>query len=273
MANNDDKNPISPEEYKNITEKMYKQNLELARLYKEVDSLNKSRESLVHLINHKVKGAFTHSKYIFAGILDGTFGDTNEEIRKRATQGLESDDMGIKTIDLFLNTDNLKKGTIKYDMKDTDFKDLILQTLAGKKVQAEARGLQMESIIDDGAYHVSGDVFWLREAVNNLIDNSIKYTKEGKITVDLKDGNGQVKLSVKDTGIGIADEDRKTMFTEGGRGQNSVKINVDSTGYGLYTVKLVIEAHGGKVWVESEGEGKGSTFYIELSSISENKLS
>ena len=54
------------------------------------------------------------------------------------------------------------------------------------------------------------------------------------------------------------------MFTEGGRGKDSVKVNVDSTGYGLYSVKLIIDAHKGKVWAESEGPDKGSTFYIEL---------
>src|SRR3989344_8413006 len=113
--NNDDKNPIAPLEYKKVTEELYKQNLELARLYKEVAKLNKQRESLMHLINHKVKGAFTHSKYIFAGMLDGTFGEVNAELKKRAEQGLEANDTGIKTVDLVLNTANMQKGTVKYD--------------------------------------------------------------------------------------------------------------------------------------------------------------
>ena len=89
MANNTDQNIIDPEEYKKITEAMYKQNLELARLYKQVDSLNKElqdlikqRESLMHLVTHKVKGSFTRSKYIFAGLLDGTFGPLTPEIKK-----------------------------------------------------------------------------------------------------------------------------------------------------------------------------------------------
>ena len=120
-------------------------------------------------------------------------------------------------------------------------------------------------------YNVSGDVFWLREAINNLIDNSIKYTKTGTITTMLSDGNGKVKFTIKDTGIGITDEDKKNLFTEGGRGKDSVKTNVDSTGYGLYTVKLVIEAHKGKVWAESEGEGKGSTFHVELDAVKEEQ--
>ena len=265
MANTDNNNlPITSEEYKDVTEKMYTQNLELARLYKEVDSLNKQRESLMHLINHKVKGAFTHSKYIFAGMLDGTFGEVNEEIKKRAEQGLESDDIGIKTIDMVLNASNMQKGIIKYDMKKVDFKDITLQVFSEKKIPAEKKGILMEKNILEDGFSVLGDSFWLKEAVNNLVENSLKYTKAGNIIVNLEKKDDKVLLSVKDTGVGITDEDKKHLFTEGGRGKDSVKVNVDSTGYGLYTVKLVIEAHKGRVWAESEGDGKGSTFYIEL---------
>jgi signal transduction histidine kinase len=274
MTTTDENNSIAPEEYKKVTEAMYKQNLELARLYKEVDSLNhelkdllKQRESLVHLVTHKVKGSFTRTKYIFAGMLDGTFGEITPEVKKRAEQGLESDNTGIQTVDLVLNAANLQKGAVKYEMKTIDFKDLLLKVVADKKVQAEAKGLEMESEIKEGVYSILGDAFWLKEAINNLIDNSIKYTKAGKITINLEDGNGKIKLSVKDTGVGITDEDKKNLFTEGGRGKESVKINVDSTGYGLYSVKLIVEAHKGKVSAESEGPGKGSTFFAEFSAV------
>jgi signal transduction histidine kinase len=77
-----------------------------------------------------------------------------------------------------------------------------------------------------------------------------------------KDGNAL--LSVKDSGIGITDEDKKNLFTEGGRGRNAIKTNVNSTGYGLYIAKQIVDAHGGRIWAESEGQGKGSTFYVEL---------
>lgn len=240
---------------------------ELSKLNRELNESIKQRESLVHLVTHKVKGSFTRSKYIFAGIVDGTFGEVNEEVKKYAAQGLESDNMGIETVDLVLNADNLQKGAVKYDMKTLDMKEVVEKTLLEKKIQAEARGLKIESEVKDGEYHVLGDAFWLKEAINNLIENSIKYTKHGEIKMGLEDGNGKVRFYVKDTGVGITEEDKKNLFTEGGRGKNSVKVNVDSTGYGLYSVKLIIDAHKGKVWGESEGEGKGSTFYIELEAV------
>lgn len=271
MADTDELKPISQEEYKKVTEDMYKQNLELARLYKEVDSLNgqlkdliKQRENLVHLVTHKVKGSFTRSKYIFAGLLDGTFGDISAEVRKRAEQGLESDNMGIETVDLVLSVANMQKGVVKYDMKEMDLKEIVMKVVSEKTISAEMKGLKFVTDIKDDTYHITGDAFWLKEVVNNFLENSIKYTKEGTITVSLKKDNGKVILSVKDTGFGITSEDKKNLFTEGGRGKDSVKVNVDSTGYGLYSVKLIVEAHKGRVWAESEGQGTGSTFFMEL---------
>lgn len=247
--------------------KEVEQKEELARLNVDLENLLKQRESLVHLVTHKVKGSFTRSKYIFAGMLDGTFGAITPELKKFAEQGLESDNMGIETVDLVLNVANMQKGLIKYDMKIIDFKEIVLKSISDKTISAEAKGLKLETELKDGKddnYNLLGDSIWLKEAVNNLIENSIKYTREGKITVGLEDGDGKIKLYVKDTGVGITEEDKKNLFTEGGRGKDSVKVNVDSTGYGLYSVKLVIEAHKGKVWAESEGMGKGSTFFIEL---------
>ena len=236
----------------------------LERLNISLQSLIKQRESLMHLINHKVKSSFTHSKYIFAGLLDGTFGEVNEEVKKRAGQGFEANEVGIKTIDLILNITNMQKGLIKYDLKKLDFRDIVLKVFSEKKITAEKKGLKIEKDIVENGYYVSGDAFWLQEAVNNLIDNSIKYTKQGGIKVELKKSDGKVILSVKDTGIGLTFEDKENLFLEGGRGKNALRTNVESTGYGLYSVKLIIEAHKGRVWAESEGENKGSTFFIEL---------
>ncbi|OGI94684.1 hypothetical protein A3A03_00125 [Candidatus Nomurabacteria bacterium RIFCSPLOWO2_01_FULL_40_18] len=240
------------------------QRVQIEKLNIKLGELIKQRESLVHLVTHKVKGSFTRSKYIFAGILDGTFGDINPEVKKRAEQGLESDNAGIQTVDLVLNVANMQNGLIKYEMKPVDFRQLVEQSIAEKKVAAEAKGLKIESEIKDGVYGVMGDAIWLKEAINNLIDNSVKYTNTGNLFISLTDGNGKIKFFVKDTGVGITDEDKKHLFTEGGRGKDSVKMNVNSTGYGLYSVKLIVEAHKGKVWAESEGADKGSTFYIEL---------
>lgn len=231
---------------------------------KQLATLLKQRESMVHLITHKVKGAFTRIKVLFAGMTDGTFGEVSPEIKRRAEQGIEFDNNGLQTVDLVLNVANIQNGLIKYDMKTLDFKNLVEEVVAEKKIPAEGKGLSIETETGDESYNVTGDAFWLKEVINNLIENSIRYTREGKIMVGLKKQNNKILFSVKDNGIGINDEDKKHLFTEGGRGAKSVEINVDSTGYGLFTVKLIVEAHAGRVWAESGGDGKGSQFYVEL---------
>jgi signal transduction histidine kinase len=247
--------------------KEIEQKEKLITLNISLKDLIQQRESLVHLVTHKVKGSFTRTKYLFTAILDGSFGEISPEIRRRAQQGLEFDIGGIQTVDLVLEASNLASGTIKYDMKNIDFKDIVQKMAEEKKIPAETKGLKIESDIKDGEYNILGDANWIKEAINNLVENSIRYTKEGKITIGLERKSEKILFSVKDTGIGITDEDKKNLFTEGGRGKDSTKMNVDSTGYGLYSVKLIIEAHKGRVWAESE-LGKGSTFFIELDAIS-----
>ena len=76
--------------------------------------------------------------------------------------------------------------------------------------------------------------------------------------------NTTIRLSVKDSGIGVSAQDKDHIFTEGGRGEASQKVNPDSTGYGLFIVKGIVTAHGGRVWFESDGAEKGTTFFIEM---------
>jgi signal transduction histidine kinase len=125
--------------------------------------------------------------------------------------------------------------------------------------------VQLALHIEPEVQQIIGDESQLRNAFKNLIDNSIKYTPQGSVSIDVKQQHDKVVFTIKDTGVGITPEDMAHLFTEGGHGKDSTKVNTDSTGFGLYIVKNIIEAHHGKVWVESEGAGKGSTFTVELS--------
>ena len=243
------------------------QRTKIEKLNTELKELIQQRESLVHLITHKVKGSFTRTKYVFAEMLNDSFGVLTPEMRKMATTGLESDDNGIKTIDMVLNASNLQNGAVKYDMKKLDLKEIVLKVTGEKGSAAESKGLKIEKEINEDTYSILGDAFWLKEVVNNFIDNSIKYTKAGTINIGLRKENNKVIFYVKDTGVGITGEDMKNLFTEGGRGKDSVKVNVDSTGYGLFSVKLIADAHGARVWAESLGKDQGSTFFAEFGAI------
>jgi len=105
----------------------------------------------------------------------------------------------------------------------------------------------------------------LGELLNNLITNSIKYTPDigGKITIDAKVERDMVTVSVKDMGIGINKAELDQIFDEFFKVDVS-RHDLDSSGLGLSICKRIVEIHGGKIWVESPGEGKGATFYFTL---------
>jgi signal transduction histidine kinase len=120
------------------------------------------------------------------------------------------------------------------------------------------------NIPEDQKYQINGDKEKLRQVLINIIDNSMKYTKEGQIEVNLKNDGGKIVLSVKDTGAGITKEAIGKLFAKFSRGDGA-KLNSTGSGLGLYLAKEIVEGHkNGRVWVESEGLGHGSTFFIEL---------
>lgn len=119
-------------------------------------------------------------------------------------------------------------------------------------------------------YYAMVDQGHLREIADNLIDNAIKYTKQGSVVIDLKGDDKHVTLSVADTGIGIPPEDVTHLFQKFYRIDNSDTREIGGTGLGLYISRRLAEANNGKLWVDST-YGKGSTFYLQLPRISHDR--
>lgn len=239
--------------------------IEIERLSKELKIANKSQEELLHFITHQIKGFLTKSRNIFAEMMEGTFGPISGDVKNIAEQGLKINTDGVNTVQTILNAANIRTGKLSYNMSPIDLRNVIQKSFEKNRKSAESKSLDFVLNIDETSeYKIKGDENQLLEAFSNLIDNSIKYTPKGEVRVSLVKSDNKIQFSVKDTGIGIAPEDKSKLFTEGGRGKNTLEVNVDSTGFGLYIVKNIIEAHNGRVWVESEGEGKGSEFIVEV---------
>ena len=145
-----------------------------------------------------------------------------------------------------------------------DFKKIVAEAAEHQQDAIKQKGLAFDLRIGEGNYDMKGDEIQLGQAVRNLIDNSIKYTPSGSINLKLSTNNSKILFTIQDTGVGISEELKLKLFTKGGRDKDSQKINVNSTGFGLAFVKGVTEAHQGRVWAESAGPNKGSTFCMEL---------
>lgn len=236
----------------------------IEELAKELEKANKQQVILIHFITHQIKGFVTKSRNIFSMMKDGDFGVAPEAMRPMIEEGLRSDTKGVSMIQEILNAANIKSGKVAYSKEPFDLKALVDEIGMDLKTAAEAKGLTLKLETGTEPLMYPGDKGQLVNALKNLIDNSIKYTLKGEVRVKLVQEEKAVRFTVEDTGVGITQEDMKNLFTEGGHGTNSAKINVESTGFGLYIVKNIIEAHNGKVWAESDGEGKGSQFIAEL---------
>jgi signal transduction histidine kinase len=143
-----------------------------------------------------------------------------------------------------------------------------LAELLGEVVeQAHARAPERTIVVEDVSSLpiVRGDCDKLRMALTNLVDNAIKYSPPGgTITLGGSMEGEQVILWVRDQGIGVSSEEREQIFERFHRVDTRLSRETPGVGMGLYICKVIMEAHHGRAWVESEGPGRGSTFFLAL---------
>ena len=123
---------------------------------------------------------------------------------------------------------------------------------------------------DTADHKVWADLGKIGEVISNLVDNAIKYTKEGWVKIHLsrikneKEGRDYVRFQIADSGVGIEPATLPHLFEKFSRAEDASQTNIIGTGLGLYVARQIVEAHGGKIWAESSGQGHGSTFYVDL---------
>lgn len=233
-------------------------------LREELQVANEGQSNLLHIINHQIKGYMTKARLVFDDLLHDQSYNLSESAKPMIQQGFDSVTEGVNFVQDFLNASNIERGTFTYNMALVNMQKMVEEQVESQKNSIKDKGLTLDVKIEEGDYELNGDAAQLSQAVRNLIDNSVKYTPSGFMWIGLKRKDGKILFSIKDTGVGISDELKPKLFTKGGRDKDSQKINVNSTGFGLAFVRGVAEAHKGRVWAESPGPGKGSTFYMEL---------
>ncbi len=237
----------------------------IEKLAGELAQTNERQEGLIHFIGHEVKGFLTKDAGALAALSEGDLGVVSEKTKSFIDQALVETRRGVDSVSTILKASNLKKGTVAYEKAPFDLKSLVEEAIERVKYVAEKKGLALTLVASEGVYQMVGDKTQIHDHVlRNMIDNAINYTPSGAIEVSLAREGSRLVLTAKDTGVGISFEDKKHLFTEGGHGKDSQKVNAHSTGYGLFIAKEITEAHGGTIRAESEGPGKGSTFVLEF---------
>ena len=238
----------------------------------EAEALAAQRDTLLHFVSHEVKGLLTKAEGGFAAIVEGDYGEAPPKMQTMAGQAVVEMRRGVAMVSELLKSGSYKHGAVSYAMEPFDLRAVAAQLVEEKRLAAEAKGLALTFTADAGTdYMVLGDAGQIGpHVIGNLIDNAISYTPKGSIRVSVARGNGggPVGFAVSDTGIGITEEDKARLFTEGGRGKDALTVNAHSTGYGLFIAKAIIEAHRGSIRAESAGPGKGSTFSFDLPAVS-----
>lgn len=260
--------------------------IENSRLYHEIEGFTKTLQQKVDAATAEIKrlydmkGEFldiaSHQLRTPVSVIMGTLDMLKEGTLQKLPQ--EKQDKFIDNvfqkakklgsiINDLLSASEMDTG--RMDMEDTmditNIEPLIEKIVNDAMPRAKGKGLDLKFNKPDVPLpKVNISERYLNQAITNLVDNAVKYTKEGWVVVKVYKQNGNVQIEVADTGIGIPKTDMPKLFQKFIRAKNAKDMYTDGSGLGLFIIKKIVESHpGGKVWVKSE-EGQGSKFFIRL---------
>lgn len=238
---------------------------DLERANEKLKELDKLKSEFLSLATHQIRAPLTAIKGYSSMLIEGDFGMLPAKAVESVMIIMKSCQNLINIVSDFLNISRIEQGRMVYEKSVFDFGELVKEVANELKPNIENAGLLLKlEIPDNERAKVNADRDKIRQAIGNIIDNSIKYTVKGKIEVSVKIEKDKVSVRIEDTGVGIDPQEIGKLFTKFSRAKEANKTNVVGTGLGLYIAKKMVEAHRGDIRVESEGVGKGSAFIIEL---------
>lgn len=241
---------------------------DLKKANDRLTELDRQKSEFVSFATHQLRAPLTAMKGYASLILEGDMGQVSAQIKEAISRIFESANTLTSIVDDYLNITRIELGTMKYAFDTVDLKHMVDDVIAELKPTIEKSKLKFSfSVESSGAdYRITADRDKLKQVIANLIDNSMKYTPQGEVSVSLSCDRTRHKFifKISDTGIGIAPEVLPRLFQKFSRAGNANKTNIKGTGLGLYVAKEIVTAHKGELRAESPGEGKGSTFTVEL---------
>ncbi len=231
--------------------------------------VDRAKTEFVSVASHQLRTPLTTIKLFTEMLANEEVGKLNSAQKDYVSNARQSAERMIRLVNDLLNVSRLDAGRLKIEPKPVRLKEFI-QSIIDEFALSGKEECKREIIFkkpEGELPTIQADPDLMRQAIGNLINNAVRYSPENKcnIVVTLKKREEtDYLISVKDSGIGIPKEIQPKIFEKFFRADNAIKSTTDGTGLGLYTVKKIIEASGGKVWFESEGKNQGSTFYISI---------
>ncbi len=239
---------------------------QLATVLEQVEDVSQRKTDFISAVSHELRTPLTSIKGYAALLMTGKIGDIPPAVKERLGKINTHSDNLVELINNLLDIARIESGRVEMNFglhKVPAVVENIADLLAP---QINAKEIKLNINIPAGIDEFYVDFSQAERIFINLLSNAIKFTpKQGTITVSASPTleRGYITFSVADTGIGIAAEDIKKLFNEFYRVENEINQNVKGTGLGLSLVKNIVEAHRGKIWVNSQ-PGMGTTFMFTL---------
>ena len=227
--------------------------------------VEKMKTEFVSIAAHQLRTPLSAIKWTIKMLIDKDLGPLSEEQEEFIKRIYISNERMIDLINDLLNITRIEEGRYLYHKQSVDFYSFIQGVIDTLKEELKKKKIKINfQKTKEKIPLIEIDVEKMQLVVHNLLDNAIRYTSSGgKIFLSLKFIDKKMEFSIQDTGMGIPKKQQNRIFTKFFRAANVAKIDTEGTGLGLFITKNIIEAHGGKIWFESE-ENKGTTFYFTL---------
>ncbi|MDQ5928832.1 MAG: sensor signal transduction histidine kinase, partial [Bacteroidota bacterium] len=248
-----------------LSDQLEKSNFQLSDANEKLKDLDKSKTEFLSLASHQLRSPLTAIKGYSSMLLDGSYGEIQEKNKMPIDRIFQSANNLTLIVEDLLSVTKIEQGGMQYEFTGIDLAKVAKMLVEEQSVNAKNRGLELVFDNKIGTAIVRADATKIRQVLLNFVDNAIKYTPKGSVSVTVEsiDGN-KVRFAVKDSGVGMSEETKHNLFEKFKRGEEGSRIDSGGSGLGLYLAKEIVGAHAGEIHVESDGVGKGSTFIVDL---------
>ncbi len=229
--------------------------------------VDQQKSEFVSIASHQLRSPLTAIRGYTSMILDGNYGAAPEQMTPVLNRIHESAKLMAFSIEDFLNVSRIESGNMKYNYSDFNLRAQAEHIVDDLRPEATRSGLLLFFKSDmHGKGIVHADISKTQQILHNLINNSLKYTQKGSITVFVYDdiGRKQLVVNVIDTGIGMSAETMNDLFQKFSRAKNANSVNVGGTGLGLFVARAMARTMGGDITCTSAGDQKGASFVLTL---------